>query len=76
MSRCFSKSGTCRALQRDEIQRYVEKEQPLDCAGSFKAESLGITLFESIRGDDPNSLVGLPLIRLSEFLRNLGVELP
>lgn len=65
-----------RELDTDSIERYLRKEQPYDCAGSFKMEGLGITLFRSLRGDDPNSLIGLPLIRLCEMLRNEGLTLP
>ena len=65
-----------RALNTDEISRYVALDQPLDCAGSFKWESLGITLFEAMRTDDPTALEGLPLIALSELLREAGVSLP
>ena len=65
-----------RTLSTDEISRYVALDQPLDCAGSFKWESLGITLFEAIRTDDPTALEGLPLIALSELLREAGVSLP
>ena len=65
-----------RALSTDEISRYVALDQPLDCAGSFKWESLGITLFEAMRTDDPTALEGLPLIALSELLREAGVALP
>lgn len=65
-----------RHLSTDEIARYVKAEQPLKCAGSFKSEGLGITLFEKLKGDDPNTLIGLPLIRLCEFLRNEGATLP
>ena len=65
-----------RALSTDEISRYVALDQPLDCAGSFKWESLGITLFEAMRTDDPTALEGLPLIALSELLREAGVSLP
>lgn len=65
-----------RELDTDSIERYLRAEQPYDCAGSFKMEGLGITLFRSLRGDDPNSLIGLPLIRLCEMLRNEGVRLP
>jgi len=60
-----------RALEAAEIEAYVRTEQPLDCAGSFKSEGLGIALFESMHGDDPTALVGLPLIRLSEWLKPL-----
>ena len=65
-----------RVLSSDEISRYVALDQPLDCAGSFKWESLGITLFEAMRTDDPTALEGLPLIALSELLREIGVSLP
>lgn len=65
-----------RTLDADAIRRYVAKEQPLNCAGSFKSEGYGITLFERLEGDDPNSLVGLPLIRLVQFLSGAGVALP
>ena len=65
-----------RALSADEITRYVALDQPLDCAGSFKWESLGITLFEAIRTDDPTALEGLPLIALGELLREAGIPLP
>lgn len=63
-----------RQLSQAQIDAYVDREKPFDCAGSFKSEGLGITLFERLEGDDPNSLVGLPLIRLSELLRQEGVE--
>lgn len=62
-----------RELTQAQILYYLEQEQPYDCAGSFKSEGLGISLFSRIEVDDPNTLVGLPLIRLSEFLRDLGV---
>lgn len=65
-----------RELDQATVQRYVEKEQPLNCAGSFKSEGLGITLFERFAGDDPNSLIGLPMIRLVSMLRQAGVMLP
>ncbi|WP_332671854.1 Maf family protein [Aromatoleum sp.] len=65
-----------RVLSDDEIVRYVEKERPLDCAGSAKSEALGITLLDSLSGDDPTALVGLPLIALSGMLRAEGVVLP
>ncbi len=57
-----------RELSDDEIHRYVECEPALDCAGSFKSEGLGITLFSALSGNDPNALVGLPLIKLIDFL--------
>ena len=65
-----------RVLDPATIKRYVAKEQPLDCAGGFKSEGLGITLCESIESSDPSALIGLPLIRLSAALREAGYELP
>ena len=65
-----------RSLSSDEIVRYVNKERPLDCAGSAKSEGLGITLLDALAGDDPNALVGLPLIALARMLRNEGIALP
>jgi len=65
-----------RQLEPAAIERYLRAEQPYDCAGSFKAEGLGITLFESFSGRDPNSLIGLPLLALCDFLRAEGFSLP
>lgn len=65
-----------RSLSDEEIVRYVNKERPLDCAGSAKSEGLGITLLDALSGDDPNALVGLPLIALARMLRNEGISLP
>jgi septum formation protein len=65
-----------RPLRAEEIARYIEREQPLDCAGSFKCEGLGITLFEGIDNSDPSALIGLPLIALARLLRECGVALP
>lgn len=65
-----------RTLTDAEITRYVEMEQPLDCAGSAKAEALGISLLDALRSDDPTAIIGLPLIRLAHMLRTLGVTLP
>src|SRR5690606_26514415 len=65
-----------RELDDASIERYLQREQPYDCAGSFRMEGLGISLFQALRGDDPYSLIGLPLIRLCAMLRNEGVELP
>ena len=59
-----------------EIERYLDKEDALNCAGSAKSEGLGIALIAAMRGDDPNALIGLPLIALCEMLRAEGVELP
>ncbi len=65
-----------RELTPDEIGRYLERERPFGCAGSFRSEALGISLFRYLRGDDPTALIGLPLIRLAEMLRAEGVTLP
>lgn len=65
-----------RHLGRAEIARYVDREQPFDCAGSFKSEGLGITLFESIESRDPTALVGLPLLETLRLLRASGLALP
>ncbi len=65
-----------RSLAVDEIARYVDAESPLDCAGSFKAEGLGIVLFEAIESRDPTALIGLPLIATARLLRARGVLLP
>lgn len=63
-----------RDLQEEEIEGYLHKEKPYDCAGSFKMEGLGIALFNRLEGDDPNSLIGLPLIALTRMLRKLGIN--
>ncbi len=63
-----------RALTDDEIHGYLAREQPLDCAGSFKSEALGISLFDRLSGRDPNTLVGMPLITLLAMLRAEGVN--
>ncbi|PWC11509.1 Maf family protein [Brenneria corticis] len=63
-----------RALTPEEIEGYLEKERPWNCAGSFKSEGLGITLFDKLSGRDPNTLVGLPLIALTQMLRVEGVN--
>ena len=65
-----------RPLARDEIERYVDAEQPYDCAGSFKSEGLGITLFEAVDNRDPSALIGLPLIETARLLRAAGYALP
>ncbi len=82
-----SQSGRCqvdcvpftvhmRPLDLARIERYLRAEQPYDCAGSFKAEGLGVSLFQSTEGPDATSLVGLPLIRLVDMLLAEGVETP
>ncbi|WP_238382864.1 Maf family protein [Cognatilysobacter segetis] len=65
-----------RALTAVEIERYVAAERPLDCAGSFKSEGLGIALFDAIETEDPTGLVGLPLIATARLLRAAGFDLP
>lgn len=63
-----------RELSVRQVRRYVELEQPLDCAGSFKAEGLGISLFTAINTNDPSALIGLPLIKLCTVLSQFGIE--
>lgn len=63
---------TFRDLSASEIRDYVAREQPLNCAGAFKSEALGVALFERLETQDPNALVGLPLILLCKFLRRAG----
>lgn len=65
-----------RTLADDEIARYVDAEQPFDCAGSFKSEGMGITLFDAIESSDPTALIGLPLIAVAKLLRQAGFALP
>ncbi|ELM3617692.1 septum formation inhibitor Maf [Aeromonas sobria] len=65
-----------RTLDEAAIRRYVEAELPLDCAGSFKCEGMGIVLFKGLEGRDPNALIGLPLIGLIELLDRHGIALP
>ncbi len=62
-----------RELDEAEIRRYVERENPIDCAGAFKSEGLGIALFESIESTDPTALIGLPMIALCTLLRRAGI---
>ncbi|MFO7642702.1 MAG: Maf family protein [Candidatus Competibacteraceae bacterium] len=62
-----------RTLTEPRIERYLRREQPYQCAGSFKSEGLGIALFERLEGDDPTSLIGLPLIRLIRMLEAVGM---
>jgi MAF protein len=63
-----------RALNDEQIDNYLKAEQPYNCAGSFKSEAMGIALFERLEGDDPNSLIGLPLIQLIRMLEKEGVR--
>lgn len=71
---CDHCAVTFRTLSREQIERYVDRDEPFNCAGGFKAESLGIALFERIEGDDPNALIGLPLIKLIRLLEVFGVR--
>jgi len=64
-----------RKLDNTQIEHYVDRETPFNCAGSFKSEGLGIALFERLEGDDPNALIGLPLIRLVDLLGDAGIPL-
>jgi MAF protein len=72
VSLCEPYNVEFRTLTAEEIEAYLMREQPYDCAGSFKMEGLGITLFDALEGRDPNSLVGLPLIALNDMLRRWG----
>ena len=66
---------TFRPLTEAQIKTYLHKEQPYSCAGSVKSEGLGIALLEKFEGDDPNTLIGLPLIRLVRMLENEGIKI-
>lgn len=63
-----------RELTAEQISFYIEKEQPFDCAGSFKSEGFGVSLFKRMEGDDPNTLIGLPLIKLIELLNLENID--
>ncbi len=65
-----------RTLNAAQIQRYIAAEQPFDCAGSFKSEGLGVSLFQATEGSDATSLIGLPLIRLCDMLNACGIAVP
>jgi MAF protein len=73
-SHCEPFDAYFRQLTGEEIENYLRIEQPYDCAGSFKMEGLGISLFSGLEGRDPNSLIGLPLIALIDILRDLGLN--
>lgn len=73
---CIRYTVHFRHLGEPQIERYLSAEQPFDCAGSFKAEGLGISLFRSTEGTDVTSLIGLPLIRLVDMLNEAGIEVP
>ena len=65
---------TFKNLSDEQIQFYLEIDEPYQCAGSFKSEGFGITLFDKLHGNDPNSLIGLPLIQLISLLNNEGLD--
>jgi MAF protein len=71
---CVPYTVVFKSLTQDMIEHYLKKEEPYNCAGSFKSEGLGITLFEKFEGEDPNALIGLPLIKLIEMLENEGFD--
>lgn len=71
---CVPFTVTLRRLTETEIRDYVSKENPVDCAGSFKIEGLGIALMEKMEGDDFTALIGLPLISLTSMLRRVGIN--
>lgn len=77
---CLQDTATVQVLFRDysdeEIERYLQREQPYDCAGSAKSEGLGIAMLDRIDSDDPTALIGLPLIRTARMLRQAGLVLP
>lgn len=67
---------TFRSLTSEEIERYVSSDRPFDCAGSYKIEEHGITLFERIESEDHSAITGLPLIKLTSILRTIGYQVP
>jgi len=71
---CIDVASTYRPLSAGEIEQYLQRERPYDCAGSVRSEGLGIALFERIVNDDPSALVGLPLITVARMLRAEGVD--
>ena len=73
-SECVDVSSRFLPLSREQIDAYLAREQPYDCAGAVRSEALGIALFERISSDDPTALIGLPLIALSRMLRNVGFD--
>ncbi len=73
-SACAINRMRMRPLSSEEIRAYVARERPVDCAGAYKSEGLGIALFEYLRGDDPTAIIGLPLIALGDLLSRFGVN--
>ena len=74
-SACIPYTVVFKTLTPTMIENYLHKEEPYNCAGSFKSEALGIALFERFEGNDPNALIGLPLIELVNFLNNEGFSI-
>lgn len=74
-STCVPYTVVFKILSAKMIENYLHKEEPYNCAGSFKSEALGIALFDRFEGDDPNALIGLPLIQLVNFLDNEGFSI-
>ena len=74
-STCVPYTVVFKELTPSMIENYLHKDEPYNCAGSFKSEGLGIALFERFEGSDPNALIGLPLIQLVDFLENEGVSI-
>jgi len=73
-SACIPYTVVFKKLTATTIKNYLHKEEPYNCAGSFKSEALGIALFDRFEGSDPNALIGLPLIELVNFLENEGIS--
>lgn len=71
---CVPYSVVFKTLSQNMIEHYLQKEQPYNCAGSFRSEGLGIALFEKFEGEDPNALIGLPLIKLIAMLEHEGIS--
>jgi len=74
--RCVPFHVYFRKLSENQIEHYLQTDKPYNCAGSFKSEGFGISLFEKLEGDDPNTLIGLPLIELIRLLANEGIDVP
>lgn len=74
--RCVPFDVYFRKLTEEQIERYLQVDQPYNCAGSFKSEGFGISLFEKLDGEDPNTLIGLPLIELIRLLATEGLNIP
>jgi septum formation protein len=74
LATCETFTVTLRPLTEEQVRRYVARDNPIDCAGSFKIEGLGIALMEKLEGHDYTTLIGLPLIRLTDMLAQFGVN--